>query len=600
VAVSQRLSSLEVLALDCQTTGANPENGHLLEIAWSRGRAADSGWSSDPEVTSFLVRLPGGKRIPRRITRITGIEARDLRRAIAPREVWRRLLRAVGSPPRRAVAHFARFERAFLEALQREHAPGRPFPLDLICTHELACRIFPGLPRRGLRATAGDRGHVMHREQKRAASHVRATVAVWSEIVRRLRRDHGVTTLAELNEWTESIAPTRRAGRDFAVARESRLALPEGPGVYRMLGKGGEVLYLGKATSLKRRVNSYFQHRRGLPESTWEMLAQTFEISVTETVSALEAALLETDEIKRRSPPYNVALRERRPQVWFACRDDLRRVRPRPDSVHCVGPLPRPDAVTPLAAVGRILSGSPLPPEDPEWVRALGLDRETGPPRDGCPFPEGLAVFRSRHRAASHALGSLLRLGARLWRRRLAEAARRREVGSRDTREPEAETAEDPASPQNAVGKNAVGKNAVGRNAVGRLDDPARIADGFESAVAQAAHLVRRARWFGRLLECSLLWETANGRRRQLVIERGRVIQATDVAPETRRAALPPGHRRSPDERLAGLNFRTYDRLRVLTTELKRIVARQAMIELRFGPEIALDPNRLGRRLYWV
>jgi len=576
--VSPLLADLEVLAVDCQTTGANPEKGRLLEIAWSRGRAGDSGWASHPEVSSWLVRLPAGERIPRRITRITGIATRDLGRAIAPGEVWGRL-RSVASgrspgPRVTAVAHFARFELAFLEALQREHEPDRPFPFDMICTHEVACRMFPGLPRRSLRATAGFLGHVMVGEAKRAESHVRATIAVWAQLVARLRREHGVRTLEELSEWSRSVAPARRAGRDFAVARESRLGLPEAPGVYRMLARGGEVLYLGKASSLKRRVNSYFQHRRGLPESTREMLAQTFEIAVTKTASALEAALLESDEIKRHTPPYNVALRERRPEVWFASADDLRRVRPRRDSRHRIGPLPRPDALAPLAAMGRLLSGTLPPPGDRLWALALGQDRETRR-REGRALQEGLDLFRARNLGAAHsgALDSfrtLLRLGARLWRRRLAEAL---------------EAGESPAD----------GKPEAGPN-----DDPERLAAGFESTLMQTAHLVRRARWFGWLVESSLLWQTAEGRRRQLVIERGRVTAATDVEPASRRAPPPPGHGRSLDERFTGLDFRTYDRLRVLTTELKRIVARGAWIEIRFGPELGLDRSRLQRRLSWL
>ena len=57
----------------------------------------------------------------------------------------------------------------------------------------------------------------------------------------------------------------------------------------------GQVLYLGKATSLKRRVNSYFQKRRHAGGRTPELLAQTFRVDVVVTGSPLEAALREAN-----------------------------------------------------------------------------------------------------------------------------------------------------------------------------------------------------------------------------------------------------------------------------------------------------------------
>ncbi|MDH3592690.1 MAG: GIY-YIG nuclease family protein, partial [Planctomycetota bacterium] len=301
------LRELEVLALDCQSTGANPRHGHLLEIAWSRGRAGAPSWSS---IASHLVRLPRGQRVPARIRKLTGIQQEDMVEALPPPAVRRRLEADLG--PSVAVAHFARFESTFLDALCR----GR-FPLDLVCTHEIACRLLPGLPRRGLRALAGYLGHSMG-ESKRAGHHVEATVAVWRALVERLA-DEGVTTLRELYDWMERVPPRRTGGREYPLPRERRLAVPDAPGVYRFLGKRGDVLYIGKATSLKARVNSYFRQRRHSIERTPELLTRAFDVAVTVTPTALEAALAETDAIKEETPPYNVALR--RMDVHFASPD---------------------------------------------------------------------------------------------------------------------------------------------------------------------------------------------------------------------------------------------------------------------------------------
>lgn len=337
------LDELDVVVIDCQTTGASPQHGHLLELAWSVGRAANPAWRTDPAVVSHLVQLPEGARIPPRISKLTGIRDADLESGLPAAEARERLLSA--APPV-AVAHFARFERAFLEAQE-------PLPLELLCTHEIACRLMPGLPRRGLRALAGYFGQVMS-EEKRASGHVRATVAVWSALVKALREGPGVTDLDQLRDWMGRVAPVRTGGREYQVDRETRLALPDRPGIYRMLAKGGAVLYVGKATSLKSRVNSYFRKRGDGRTMTPELLTQTSALEVTETASPLEAALLECDEIKRLAPPYNKALRGRSIEIRFASRD-LTTESEEPDPRFPVGPLPHRDAVACFPALQMLL-----------------------------------------------------------------------------------------------------------------------------------------------------------------------------------------------------------------------------------------------------
>jgi len=81
------------------------------------------------------------------------------------------------------------------------------------------------------------------------------------------------------------------------------------PGVYRMLGEDGEILYVGKARNLKNRVASYFS---GKPQSakTMAMVQQIANVEVTVTASDTEALLLEYNLIKKHRPRYNVLLRD--------------------------------------------------------------------------------------------------------------------------------------------------------------------------------------------------------------------------------------------------------------------------------------------------
>jgi len=91
--------------------------------------------------------------------------------------------------------------------------------------------------------------------------------------------------------------------------RKALETMPGAPGVYRMLARDGEVLYVGKAKSLKVRVRNYAQPA-GLNTRTLRMIAETRAMEIVTTHTEVEALLLESNLIKRLRPRYNILLRD--------------------------------------------------------------------------------------------------------------------------------------------------------------------------------------------------------------------------------------------------------------------------------------------------
>src|SRR5256886_2465275 len=94
-----------------------------------------------------------------------------------------------------------------------------------------------------------------------------------------------------------------------AIENAMRLA-PTSPGVYRMLNAASDVLYVGKAKNVRKRLASYARVSAPLPARILRMIAATTNVEIISTMTETEALLLEANLIKQLRPRFNVQLRD--------------------------------------------------------------------------------------------------------------------------------------------------------------------------------------------------------------------------------------------------------------------------------------------------
>lgn len=377
------LADLPVLLLDCQTTGPNPEKGNLLEIAWMVASASDAlsqhqpGNQHEPIIHARIVAQPEDKPVPYRIQNLTGITQDLMAAAVSIEGVQSELLQSIGrlESPGLGLAHFARFEQPFIRALLAV-PDDADLPFKLLCTYEIAKRLYPNLPSKGIRAVAGFFGTTCG-ELKRAQSHVESTLSIWKGIVEKLEL-LGIVTYDQLEAWLAETRAPKRTKYEYQLDKSKRLSLPDAPGVYRMLSRSGEILYVGKATSLKQRVNSYFRGQRGKDTKTRELLSQVYDLRVSVCDSPLESALIEADEIKRWNPPYNRVLKRGRRTLVFYSPDFLSSANTQSHE-HPIGPFAGDKVLEPLLKLDQSLKTNDFAPdiffyEVPKSILAEGFE----------------------------------------------------------------------------------------------------------------------------------------------------------------------------------------------------------------------------------
>ncbi len=365
------LEEATFVVTDTETTGTRAGEDRVIEIGAVKVRGGEV-------VDTFQSLVDPQRHVPRRITRITGLSTATVFGEPTAKEVLPGYLDFLGDGV--LVAHNLGFDLRFLQA-ELDLAGLPAIGNEAVCTVRLARRLLPSLPSRGLTALAAHFG-IANSARHRALGDAEATAEVLLRFLDRLRTGFGLATVADL------VAFQRKRYKDASGEpkhvqhiRDAYLAgLPDRPGVYFMKRKNGEVLYVGKAKSLRSRVRSYFTGIDAHPQRTRKLVRDVRLVEWTETGSELGALLLESKLIKTLLPRYNRA--QRRYKNYPFLRLDAAHGFPtlswtsavRADGAEYYGPLGRKQAAAEMVElVGRVFRLRECDPVTWQTARASGV-----------------------------------------------------------------------------------------------------------------------------------------------------------------------------------------------------------------------------------
>lgn len=293
---------MEYAIVDIETTGGNASGSRITEIAIIIHNGKEV-------LQRFETLVNPEKSIPPAIFALTGITD-DM---VADAPIFEDIAEQVYSllEGRVFVAHNVNFDYSFVRHQLRES--GFDWDAKKLCTVRLCRKIKPGLQSYSLGNLCQSLG-IQIQNRHRAGGDADATAILFTKLLAWDAEGH-LAKMIQKKSKDQRLPPN--------LAREQFDALPESPGVYYFKNQVGKVMYIGKATNLKKRVGQHFSGNSIQPQRQ-HFLRDVFFIDYEVCATELMAFLLECAEIKKHWPPYNRALKRFEPKyglIWYTGMD---------------------------------------------------------------------------------------------------------------------------------------------------------------------------------------------------------------------------------------------------------------------------------------
>lgn len=271
--------------VDIETTGGNARQHRITEVAVLVHDGKNA-------IDTFHTLINPQQYVPSFITQLTGISNELVENAPVFNEIAAELFSILQD--KIFVAHNAGFDYAFLKNMFELH--GYAFKPKKLCTVRLSKKIFPGFPAYGLGKLSASLG-IQIKDRHRALGDATATSEIFTLLV---KHDPGdvIETFLKRNSKEHYLPPHL----DKKIVEE----LPAAPGVYYFHDQRGNIIYVGKAKNIKNRVLGHFLYADNDGKEN-SLRNSMHDITYTLTGNELIALLLESEEIKRKNPPFNYA-----------------------------------------------------------------------------------------------------------------------------------------------------------------------------------------------------------------------------------------------------------------------------------------------------
>ncbi|MBA2422521.1 MAG: GIY-YIG nuclease family protein [Chitinophagales bacterium] len=271
--------------LDIETTGNHAMRHHMTEIAILN-------YDGVAITDRFITLLRPASEVPFFISQLTGITREMVYDAPLFEEVADKIDELTYG--RILVAHNAHFDYTFLK--QAFSALGKTYQRKILCTLRLSRKILPGLPSYALNKLCRSLS-ISQCRAHRAESDAQAALEVFGHLKKVDQEDLIMRSLVKKD--AEYNYPPN-------LSYETLRILPESSGIYYFIDQQGKVLYIGKAKSIKHRVNSHFVVSSSTRMRT-PLMNSIHNIRYTVCGNELVSMLLESAEIKKHFPPFNIA-----------------------------------------------------------------------------------------------------------------------------------------------------------------------------------------------------------------------------------------------------------------------------------------------------
>jgi DNA polymerase-3 subunit epsilon len=297
------IKNAEFCVIDVETTGMSPSYCRIIEIGMVRVKNLKI-------IETYRSFINPGVQVPGFITELTGITDSDVADAPLFDNLANIIKDFIGNSI--VTGHNLQFDLSFLnkafagynnEKIDNPH----------LCTLKLARKLYPHLHSKSLKSVT-ENLKIRHKDVHRALGDATVTAKILIKMIKELTQKYGFKTISELIGY--QAVPEIKSGYKVIKKRliEDYNNLPDAPGVYFFKNARDEIIYIGKAKSLRNRVRNYFSSTS--LSKYRKIMRHASSLGFERTNSELTAFIAEAEMIKIYKPVYNILLKKY-PQTFF-------------------------------------------------------------------------------------------------------------------------------------------------------------------------------------------------------------------------------------------------------------------------------------------